>query len=245
MFRNLLFGFAFIVLSVLVLASEGATRTIPCIDSTQTYIAKSLSDEYDRIWRLGVHTVGDFVLSVSNSGLFGMGSAEEPDYFTGIIYEHGAEYPKFSEINHLLWANIWVGGILEGDTLVSEGFARLIINYAAYEFQPDQPPGGEIQMRSIGNPALPGFEEAVSEQDFVTTYSDTSVWWWVMDEFFGTLHKPLNIEVTQKSYAWSADYAKDFVIVDMDIKNIGEQTIKKAYFGLVVRPLVGFDLSYG
>lgn len=245
MLRNLLLAIACSCLCALVPAQTGATRTVWCQDSSKTYTTKSLSDEYDRQWRLAVHSIGDFVLSVSNSGLFGMASPWEPDYFTGLIYTHGAEYPKFSQINQLLYATIWVGGLVDDDTLVSEGFARIIQNTDAFEFQPDPPPGGRIELRSIGDPSLPGFEDAVSEQDFITSYSDTSVWFWVVDEFFGTPHKPLNLEITQKSYAWSAEYAKDFVLVDLDIKNIGEQTIRRAYFALFVRPMVGFDVSYG
>jgi hypothetical protein len=44
--------------------------------------------------------------------------------------------------------------------------------------------------------------------------------------------RPLNIKVTQRSYAWSYPYAEDFIIFDYEIENIGIKTLNKVYLAL-------------
>ena len=47
-------------------------------------------------------------------------------------------------------------------------------------------------------------------------------------------HRPLNIEVTQKSFAWSYSYAEDLILFDYEIKNIGTQKLQNVYMGIYV-----------
>ena len=42
-------------------------------------------------------------------------------------------------------------------------------------------------------------------------------------------HIPLGIEIEQRSYAWSYEYAEDFVLFDFDITNIGTNNINKVW----------------
>jgi heme/copper-type cytochrome/quinol oxidase subunit 2 len=57
----------------------------------------------------------------------------------------------------------------------------------------------------------------VSEEDFIAVYTDTVT----VSGLAPATHRPMGVEVTQKSYGWSYSYAQDFVLFDFEIKNIG------------------------
>ena len=80
--------------------------------------------------------------------------------------------------------------------------------------------------------------DAVSEQDIIAVYTDTSADIPLspqqMIPWDNRKHFPLNIQITQKSYSWSYEYAEDFVLIDFTIKNIGVKKIKDMYVGLYV-----------
>jgi hypothetical protein len=98
----------------------------------------------------------------------------------------------------------------------------------------------------------------VSEQDWVATYTDTVLHpgLLVVDEDDGRIHKPLGVAVEQISYSWSPQYAEDFVIVEITIRNILEHysqsdwydcTIRGLYVGLaawITARYNGFGLDY-
>ncbi|NQU04929.1 MAG: hypothetical protein HQ568_02470 [Calditrichaeota bacterium] len=52
-------------------------------------------------------------------------------------------------------------------------------------------------------------------------------------------HTPLNLQVLQRTYAWGEEYAADFIIVDLIIRNIGEIPIEDVYLGLFADPDIG------
>lgn len=56
--------------------------------------------------------------------------------------------------------------------------------------------------------------EAVSEEDTYTKYYDVKT-------PLAPGHVPLGVEITERSYAWSASYAADFIIYEYSIKNVG------------------------
>jgi hypothetical protein len=95
-----------------------------------------------------------------------------------------------------------------------------------------------IHRFSISNP---NDELAVSEQDFIAHYTDTltNPSYVQNDPIDGRRHVPLNIEINQRSYAWSYSYAEDFVLFDYSITNIGRRTLSKVYMGLYVDADVG------
>ncbi|UCD64639.1 MAG: hypothetical protein JSW34_04170 [Candidatus Zixiibacteriota bacterium] len=223
------------------LTSSSLSRTVVCPDSVQT--SKVLGDQSIREYAGAFHTMGDLVFGVSNIGVFGLKVELLPDYFTGILFDYPSEYPKMSKVNHLYWGTFWIGGILDGDTLVTQGY-YVATNFPYWELAPDPFPGGGLDIRSTGQPAEPGHEQAVSEQDIIAVYSDTLGLTVAWDDLRGGYHQPLNIEVTQESYAWSTEFADDFVLFNMKIKNIGEKTIENGYFGVLTRPRVGFNYTY-
>ena len=151
------------------------------------------------------HNVGKLALAVSNFGQFGIGSYSARDCLTRKIIQ-SCEYPRESRTKYLYSGELWVGAIVDGDTLVTTG---------AGEFSPAPAPDGYPNIYSIMDPAQPEYEGAISEQDFEVVYSDTCVrCTYGQDGLDNRPHRPLGIEVKCRSMAWSYSYADDFVLMD-------------------------------
>ncbi len=200
------------------------------------------------------HHVGNLLLTVTNFGTLGSYFAHNRrwtvDCFTGVSTP-SCEFPKDSHTNFLFGGAYWVGGIIGRDTLVTTGHDGWSpsAKYSFYtiggytqrgmEFTADPAPFGSIVRRSIMDPSSPEYQDAISEEDFIAKYTDTlthGIPASNYDYLAGRSHKPLNIEVTQRSYAWSYKYAEDFVLIDLEIKNIGDEKIKDLFFGLMIDP---------
>ena len=70
--------------------------------------------------------------------------------------------------------------------------------------------------------------EAYSELDIECTFYDTAV----VDEdpsWYERLHQPLEIVVTQRSMAWSAQAIDDFILFHYEITNIGQRPLEAVY----------------
>jgi len=186
------------------------------------------------------HRIGAMELAVNNNGTIGTGFRAGPpgDVFTGDNVA-SCEYPRGSNVQYLFAGAFWIGAVVGRDTLVSVGadgwsFVR--------ELAPDTPPFGAMVKRSITNPGSPLYEGAISEEDFISVYTDT-ITDGIAPDYFGRMHTPLNIEITDASYAWSYAYAEDFVLFDYQIKNIGFQNIDEVYMGLYVDADVCWDCN--
>jgi hypothetical protein len=180
------------------------------------------------------HNVGRLVLSVTNYGVFAAQQDalfDPSDCFTGNLIL-ACEYPKRSGTQYSYAGAFWIGAIVGRDTLVSvgaDGWQR------TNEFFPDQAPFGNTVRRSILEDEDPAFP-AVSEQDYISVYTDTytSGVAGLANDFFGRPHLPIHIEVTQRSYSWSYPYADDFVLFDYSIKNIGINRVNRVFMGVYV-----------
>ncbi len=146
-------------------------------------------------------------------------------------------HPRYSRIQHGYYAGLWVGGVVRGDTLVTVAM-DVNWNYWEYrwpmEFWPDSYPFGAIEERST-NPLSPHYDQwAKAEQEFTAVYTDTAERQsWIPYNFYDSRsHKPMNIKVTQTSYSWTYKYARDFVLVDYIVNNLGADTIYDAWIGL-------------
>lgn len=128
---------------------------------------------------------------------------------------------------------IWVGGVQDGDTLVSVGSQGYPYGYfGTEEFVPCDGEEGRMQYYSTVDSLNAEIEGAVSEQDFIVNYVDTvsglhGDWfqYWLKT-------RPLNVKVTQRSYAWSYDYCQDIIFLEFTVENIGHRSIESGYFGL-------------
>ncbi len=181
------------------------------------------------------HDIGQLVFGVNNNATLGIWCSQSgsQDCFTGEMIPYG-EYPKGSETMYLAGAALWIGAIVGRDTLVSVGAG---INLANGQFHPDVPPIGNMRYYSTLDPTKPEFDGAISEQDYIAVCTDTftsGVSGLEIDFLTGQSHIPLNVEVTQRSMAWSYSYTEDFVLFDLQIKNIGQQKLNQVYMGLYV-----------
>jgi len=176
-----------------------------------------------------VHNIGKIALTVTNYGTIGNGYVSNP-----VIDGEPApscEYPINSNLEYLFAGAVWIGAVIGIDTLVSVGADGWL---GTRELYPDPGEQGAMIRRST----LPSSQDydalAVSEQDFISTFSDTFVALSGQDPFDNRPHIPLNISVQQSSYAWSYDYAEDFILFDYKITNIGRFPIKDLYLAFYV-----------
>ena len=178
---------------------------------------------------LGIHDVGRLVFGITNFGRVGLGKERSPNYdcFTGVRAPLG-EYPKGSKTTYLYKGALWIGAVVGEDTLVSTGND---LNNESREMHPVT----EMIHRSTLERDSPESRDAVSEQDYIAVYVDTFTRG-VPNRSFDPLdnrpHKPLYVEVTQRSFAWSYSHADDFILIEYDIRNIGKQVLKDVYVGV-------------
>ena len=228
-------SFPAMLIALMLVVSSGHARTRALSDDTGSGgdYATTAAPSYCA----AMHNVGNIVLAITNYGVFaaqdGALRGTSSDCFTGASVL-ACEFPKRSGTQYSFSGAFWIGAVVGRDTLVSVGADGW--NGGIHEFNPDQPPFGDLIRRSIIDPEGPEFADAVSEQDFVAVYTDTftSGVSGLGQDYFGRPHRPLNIEVTQRSYAWSYPYAEDFVLFDYAIKNIGNARLNQVYMGLYV-----------
>ncbi len=184
---------------------------------------------------IAYHDIGKLAMSINNNGTFGINYSQSgiTDCFTGETVL-ACEYPKGSRTQYNFGSAFWIGAIVNRDTLVSTGADGW--DGAGAELNPDESPLGDMIYRSSIDPARPEFDGAVSEQDYVAVYSDTctNCPGAGQDIVDNRPHMPLQIEITQKSFAWSYAYAEDFVLFDYAIRNIGHDRLRNVFMGIYV-----------
>jgi hypothetical protein len=195
--------------------------------------------------QIKVHRVGKVWLTISNYGFFGNpDDLEDPDGLAAVA--PSCMFPGGSNLEYLFGGYFWLGAVKDTviggnpalDTLVSIGADGWWS--VTGEFYPDFPPNGGIEVRSTRPPDVYPYGDtvdAISEQDFIAVYSDTHTnqSYVTPDPNDQRQHIPLGIEVTQKSYAWSYEYAEDFVLFDFDIVNMNsDEVVKDVWVGLYI-----------
>lgn len=177
-----------------------------------------------------VHNIGRIALTITNFGAFGTGYVDNP-IIDGEVAP-SCEYPVNSDLHYLFTGALWIGAVVGRDTLVSgaaDGWAE-----GTPELWPDAGPGGAIISRSNLKARTNYHPEAISEQDFICSFTDTMPEISGQDQNDNRPHIPLNISVKQSSYAWSYDYAEDFVLFDYQFANIGRFPIRQLYMSLYI-----------
>ncbi|UCE25712.1 MAG: hypothetical protein JSU74_06630 [Candidatus Zixiibacteriota bacterium] len=231
---------ALITLLALTLPPDAAGRWSVDLDDDKN-LNTSLSAQTTPAFCIVAHRVGKVSLSVNNNGTLGTGwpaGGGTQDCITNMVVP-SCEYPINSNVEYLFAAAFWIGAVVGRDTLMSSGADGWSFN--SNEFSPDwESLGGGIVYRSIRSPEDPEiFNGAISEEDYVAKYTDTANY--VEGGWRGETHRPLNIEVSQRSYAWSYAYAEDFILFDYEIRNIGETPLENVYMGFYNDSDVGFE----
>ena len=180
-----------------------------------------------------VHKNGRFWNTIYNMGLIGNFFNEQdpdlqlsaPDYY----------FPRYSRYTHGYATGLWVGGIIDKDTLVStsldpRGIYGWYYGYQA-EMWPDLYPFGGFRDLNASNTD----DLSKSENRYQGVFTDTVIYESYVPYSNADMryHKPLYIEVTQTSYSWSYKYAEDIMLINYRIKNIGIKDIQHAYVGLL------------
>ncbi len=217
-----------VALSILLLTVGLSQAKLKTDQSKSVYQSTQVGDP---LTQLRVHKVGNMWLSITNFGQIGSSGRGFRDPCTGLPAPSW-EFPAGSGIDYLFWGALWVGAVVnDTDTLVSVGLDGWQLNY---EFFPTSTVA--IVARTIrpdgyqqDNCFIPYSDSAISELDYMAVYYDTT-------KVFSPIEpldppSPLYLEVTQKSYSWSYEYANDFVLVDFLIKNIGATKLNKMYIG--------------
>ena len=179
-------------------------------------INKKLSSQSNACLQQLVHRESNLWLTISNWGLTGSQG--------GFIYETGANlpapsahFPGGSDLDYLYMGAIWVGGVVEGETLVSVGADGW---FSVYDMVPDACPEGEIKRY-----------KQLADQEYIAVYTDTVDYGLAPEPYENRPPKPLKIEIRQHSYSWITPPYDDFVILDYQIKNFGDKYISDAYIG--------------
>ncbi len=127
---------------------------------------------------------------------------------------YSTTYPGNTLKTHIYTGMLWVGGIVNGDTLVStanDGWAIHAEEFVAAI--PDK--GGSYRTGNYAN------------DEFTTTVYDTLT----VDGNFEFPHTPLNLEVNYNSYSWKDTLYDDFVIMSYTMTNIGSEYISDSWIG--------------
>ena len=180
-----------------------------------------------------VHNIGKLAMTITNYGSLGTGFVTSP-ICDGEICP-SAEYPINSNIEYLFSGAIWIGAVIGRDTLVSVGADGWFTGIT--ELLPDAGEAGRIIIRSnlASRPDIYS-DSAISEQDFLCTFTDTFTDRGLTgtDPIDNRDHLPLNVSVQQNSYAWSYDYSEDFILFDYKITNIGIYPIRDLFMAVYV-----------
>ncbi len=112
------------------------------------------------------------------------------------------DYPGGSGNSYLYRGSVWLSGFIDGE-------------FHCTKFEDDE-------YASIDSVHQVTGDEAMSDSDIWTRYYDVKA-------PLAAGHFPLGVEVTERSYAWSASYAADFIIYEFTIKNVGIDTDDDGY----------------
>ncbi|UCD64638.1 MAG: hypothetical protein JSW34_04165, partial [Candidatus Zixiibacteriota bacterium] len=189
------------------------------------------------------HDAGNMRLVITNFAFWGFGADVWDDYFDYEILYWGSEFPKGTLINQIQSAQMWLGGIVGRDTLVSTAMVY-DPETPEWELWPDWTFDEPMVTRTNTLPGSPGYEEAVSNQDILLRFNDLNISHPNHLDFLRrTPHIPMGLEVTQKTYCWSHGLAEDMVLFDVTVTNIGNEMVRGVYLGNLVRPSVGLLLG--
>jgi len=186
-------------------ATAGETDTLAS-DSP----AKGISYYYKFPKHYFMFSTGEIRAGFENCGRFGDGLIYYDDY-------PSYETPEGSHIEYLWTGAIWVGGVVNGDTLVSVGVDGW---FMGEEFFPVVT-GYESDNYSGGRSIWTLFTDTITDPHFTGTDPNES-----------RPHVPLNLRIANRAYAWPGEPNDGVIVYDMVMTNMGDQPIQQGYVGL-------------
>ena len=197
-----------------------------------------------------VHNVGELWMHIGNWGLFGsMPTASAPFSFAP-----SAEWPAGSGVEYLYSAGIWIGAVKNGIPAVSTSQFET-------EFRPTNDPIDIIYRSREGAPGGNRFPnpnadddhdgkidedwlngrdddlDGMIDEDFAAISDQMFSCWYTDDQPAAVQnfpdHNPMHLLVRQESYQWKGNRIDDFVGVDFEITNIGDDVLEDVYIGFL------------
>lgn len=182
-----------------------------------------------------VHANGLFWNTINNNGI--LGNFFSSSYLASNKRAPNFSHPKGARVIHGNYSGLWIGGIVNGDTLVSTSVSHDTYNYYTrypMEFWPDYSTGEEYLFRS-NDTASPDYDPAAKAPwEYEAVFVDTikNPFQEQYNPYDQRCHQPMGLKVTQTTYSWPEGFAEDFIIIDYAIENIGRNTIHRAFVGL-------------
>jgi hypothetical protein len=125
------------------------------------------------------------------------------------------ESPAGSNLKYLFAGMLWIGGIINSDTLVSTGADAWF--------------AGDNEIR----PAFQGgFFHSPSDFSIWTLMADTNITGIGNDPVDNRPHIPLHLRIANRAHIWNSNPYNNMIIYDMVITNIGSQIIHNGVFGI-------------
>lgn len=196
-----------------------------------------------------VHDVGELWLHVTNWGLIGS-RYSLPSTFSDAP---SAMWPAGSGINHLWSAGLWIGAVRDGQVAVSTGQYETELlalpgpehviyalswqedGAARYPWgDPDDDGDGTEDedpfngLDDDGDGAIDEDDAGAGDQMFRAELVDNSA----LAQEMSPDHQPLDLQIVQKSYQWSAAEVADFVGFEYVLTNIGAVTLDDLYLAM-------------
>ncbi|MFH1686969.1 MAG: T9SS type A sorting domain-containing protein [bacterium] len=169
--------------------------------------------------RTGVHETSQLRLSTDYDGGVGIYGPQEARF----------EFPKGSGCRYLYQGYLWVGGIVDGDTIVSQPFEGYFWDSTGgLSWDPRQTFVPPLPFTELGGSLAPiSFGDRTSYRSiFLDTLPVSNPAHWP------PRHMPLGIEVVQRSYSLDIHPFDKIVLIDFTITNVGISTIEDAFIGL-------------
>ncbi len=182
------------------------------------------------VFEYRLHSVGQVWATLTNFGLFGIGGTSNPlplkdKMPLGIDYSPGFQFPAGTRNEYMYAGSLWLGGIAGTDTLVTVQMLENSTEIAEWNSYDTVTEVSSQRTSPYYDP------NAVAHQQYHAVLSDTFRTNYV-DQLDARLHKPLNVEISQKSYAWSDLFSRQFVLIEYWVRNIGTRPLSKIAFGM-------------
>ncbi len=190
-----------------------------------------------------VHRVPDVQMCLTNWGFVGSRMRDLDESLGGCFNPNpgeelpapSLEYPPGSGIEHLFQGGIWIGAVVNDNPYTSVGCDGWTW---VHELWPESEYEGVIYERSTRQTVSCYSPGAISEQDAIAVYTDSSrdipLSPVQRDPWDNRKHFPLFVRVAQTGYSWELEGLDKFIIVEYIIKNIGVKEVQDMYMGLYV-----------
>lgn len=177
-----------------------------------------------------VTSAGNIAATISNLGLVG-------NSFSGsfnVLGNPSLEYPAGSGIEHAFDGGFWVGGTVNGESVVSTGAVDDVSGYATGKANFEYTSKQDLRERSSLFDSPFYDPNAVSHQDYYSTFTDSSTFITTSSGSQIPIQDhltPLNVSVDFQTYNWNYSFANFFLILNYKVTNVGSVPLSDLYVG--------------